>query len=220
MAKPLDRTGRRYGRLTCIRLVIEDGKRKWLCQCDCGNTKIAKGISLGWTTKSCGCLRRETAAATAKDYRGRKFGRLTVIERAKNVDRKTTAWKCMCDCGREAIVRTGGLVTGNTKSCGCQRGVRGIKNLSGRKYGRLTVVELSGSKLCGSQRVTMWKCLCECGAEATVRSGSLQSGLTRSCGCLKLEKSGQNMSSFNKSQSDLGMFLTMGAINDELDKAN
>lgn len=28
-------------------------------------------------------------------------------------------WRCMCDCGRETIVYTGGLTRGSTQSCGC-----------------------------------------------------------------------------------------------------
>lgn len=28
-------------------------------------------------------------------------------------------WRCMCDCGRETIVYTGGLTRGTTQSCGC-----------------------------------------------------------------------------------------------------
>lgn len=36
--------------------------------------------------------------------------------------------------------------------------------------------------------VTRWRCLCDCGRELTVRVGALQSGNTKSCGCLKIEK--------------------------------
>lgn len=60
-----DMTGQKFGRL----LVIERSGRStrgfvaWLCQCDCGGTKIADGGSLreGFV-KSCGCLLIETAA--------------------------------------------------------------------------------------------------------------------------------------------------------------
>lgn len=36
----------------------------------------------------------------------------------------------------------------------------------------------------------MWKCLCSCGNYTAVPSGSLTSGKTKSCGCLKLETKG------------------------------
>ncbi len=31
------------------------------------------------------------------------------------------AWLCQCDCGREKIIRGGGLVNNQAKSCGCQK---------------------------------------------------------------------------------------------------
>ncbi|MBQ1293078.1 MAG: hypothetical protein IIY21_03510 [Clostridiales bacterium] len=51
---------------------------------------------------------------------GDRFGRLLVIERAPNVGRNT-AWKCICDCGNETIVRGIYLVRHATQSCGCLR---------------------------------------------------------------------------------------------------
>lgn len=57
-----------------------------------------------------------------------------------------------------------------------------IKNLVGKKFGRLTVVEISGRT--NRQQVT-WRCLCECGNYTVVSNTGLQSGNTKSCGCLK-----------------------------------
>jgi len=60
-----DLANRRFGRLTVIRQASIDrfGHRKWLCQCDCGNTKVVRAQSLlSGHTKSCGCLNREEAA--------------------------------------------------------------------------------------------------------------------------------------------------------------
>jgi hypothetical protein len=59
-----------------------------------------------------------------KDYTGHRFGRLTVIAYAGSVSQGTkghtgSAWKCLCDCGEERIVRRKSLTEGNTKSCGC-----------------------------------------------------------------------------------------------------
>lgn len=60
-----DLTGRRFGRLTAIRLTgyvsPGNGSAFWHCKCDCGNTKIASANEL--TTgmvQSCGCLFAET----------------------------------------------------------------------------------------------------------------------------------------------------------------
>lgn len=52
------------------------------------------------------------------DLTGRKFGRLTVVERQPNQGRKTM-WLCRCDCGNETVISGSNLTSGNTKSCGC-----------------------------------------------------------------------------------------------------
>lgn len=54
-----------------------------------------------------------------------------------------------------------------------------MKDLSGQKFGRLTVIEyLPGS---------LYRCRCECGTEVVTKTYSLKSGATRSCGCLRRE---------------------------------
>lgn len=58
-----------------------------------------------------------------------------------------------------------------------------VINLTGNKYGRLTVVEYTGTKM----RKALWKCICECGNTTYVRSHKLKDGNTRSCGCLRTE---------------------------------
>lgn len=51
---------------------------------------------------------------------GDRFGRLLVVEKASNVGRNV-AWRCVCDCGNEKIVRGVNLVRHATRSCGCLR---------------------------------------------------------------------------------------------------
>ena len=53
------------------------------------------------------------------DLIGRKFGRLTVIERVANNNHGNARWLCKCDCGNETIVITSDLNSGHTRSCGC-----------------------------------------------------------------------------------------------------
>ena len=55
---------------------------------------------------------------------GKRFGKLVAIETAGQ-DPKSRAfyWKCLCDCGKETVVRIGRLSSGDTKSCGCLRKV-------------------------------------------------------------------------------------------------
>lgn len=54
-----------------------------------------------------------------------------------------------------------------------------IKDLTGQKYGRLTVIEMIPK----TTRKTFWKCVCECGNEKIVRSDQVQCGNIQSCGC-------------------------------------
>lgn len=54
-----------------------------------------------------------------EDLTGRKFGRLTVLNRTKNDKHDKAQWICQCDCGNKVVVSTGHLKSGHTKSCGC-----------------------------------------------------------------------------------------------------
>jgi len=54
-----------------------------------------------------------------KDITGRKFGRLTVLERVEDNKWGHTCWLCKCDCGTYKIIVVYSLTSGNTKSCGC-----------------------------------------------------------------------------------------------------
>ena len=56
------------------------------------------------------------------DRTGQKYNRLTVIEVAPtppHVKKKEVYWRCVCECGNEAIVSSSELGGGHTKSCGC-----------------------------------------------------------------------------------------------------
>lgn len=109
------------------------------------------------------------------DRIGNRYGLLTVVAEASNLS-TSTAWRCRCDCGEEVVVRTGNLTTGTTRSCGCQHPQ--VPDLTGQKFGRLTVVE----RTVGKPR--KWRCLCECGAEVLTTTSRLRAGVTQSCGCL------------------------------------
>lgn len=55
-----------------------------------------------------------------RDLTGEKFHRLTVLGRTGSHGSRA-CWKCLCECGKEVIVETADLKSGNTKSCGCLR---------------------------------------------------------------------------------------------------
>jgi len=60
------------------------------------------------------------------------------------------------------------------------------KNLINQKFGRLFVLAKSDER---RNKQVMWICKCDCGNIKKVRSFSLDSGNTKSCGCLNREKS-------------------------------
>lgn len=60
-----------------------------------------------------------------------------------------------------------------------------IIDLTGSRFGRLTVVRQDGKD--NSNRYIMWLCLCDCGRMTRVRGQALKSGGVKSCGCLLKE---------------------------------
>ena len=69
--RSVDLTGQKFGRLTVVRFDHkENGRKYYLCQCDCGNFKIVSNHSLkSGNTKSCGCLHKEILIQRNKDNR-------------------------------------------------------------------------------------------------------------------------------------------------------
>lgn len=124
---------------------------------------------------------------------GNRYGRLVVIERAPNDSAGRAYWKCKCDCGNLTIVRGTTLRSGATNSCGCLQKEKAKANgndLSGKRFGRLAVIEQSTNNT--NHRGKFWKCECDCGNFIVTRGDNLLSGSTKSCGCLQKEKAGQN----------------------------
>ena len=175
-----DLAGQRFGRLTALyRLEEKSGSSYlWHCRCDCGQeTDVRASALLSGNTTSCGCAR----GREAKDLTGQRFGRLTVLHRLEGAG---GIWRCRCDCGKETDVRATLLLRGDTTSCGCARKGRGMKDIAGQRFGRLTALHRLEKKSGSSY---LWHCRCDCGRETDVRLSSLLHGDTTSCGCLREE---------------------------------
>ena len=50
-----------------------------------------------------------------------KYGKLTIIECIGKDEKNYKLYRCKCDCGNEVIVKGSNLLTGHTKSCGCNK---------------------------------------------------------------------------------------------------
>jgi hypothetical protein len=57
-------------------------------------------------------------------------------------------------------------------------------DLTGQRFGRLTVLNRAGTAQTGGETKVTWSCRCDCGEEVIVWAGALRSGHTKSCGCL------------------------------------
>lgn len=122
------------------------------------------------------------------DLTGQKFNRLTVIKKdeEKSKQHKRPYWLCKCDCGKEKIIAGISLKNGATKSCGCLRNERVFESVAkdevGRKYGKLTVIDMDIER--DKHGRVKWFCECECGNIKSISGADLRSGNTQSCGCL------------------------------------
>lgn len=77
--------------------------------------------------------------------------------------------------------------------------MRGTKeNLTGKVFGRLTVIEITDKR---TDQSIVWKCMCVCGKEHFVNTKRLNKGSVKSCGCLMHDSS-------NKSRNFKGEDLT------------
>lgn len=59
-----------------------------------------------------------------------------------------------------------------------------INNLTGKKFGRLSVIKYYGSN---KNKRALWLCKCDCGNNVEVLGSHLRSNHTKSCGCLQKE---------------------------------
>jgi hypothetical protein len=118
-----------------------------------------------------------------KDLTGKTFGNLTAIRPLKIRVSGSIVWLCKCKCGKNKKVSSHSLSQGFTKSCGERRCQSNFKDLTGKLFGKLTVISLSSRK--NSWGKKYWKCKCICGKTVNILSNRLSSGDTKSCGCIK-----------------------------------
>ena len=71
------------------------------------------------------------------------------------------------------------------------------KDITGQKFGRLTVIEMAGKD---KHQKILWKCKCDCGNEVIVVGCRLRKGHTKSCGCLQKEKASEQLIKLNEVQ--------------------
>lgn len=88
--RKLELSGKRFHCLTVIERSTSApaGQRKWLCKCDCGNTRVVAGTHLtNGSVKSCGCKN------FTWEHKNRKYEPEVAAYRAKAVNYKSQAVK-------------------------------------------------------------------------------------------------------------------------------
>lgn len=114
---------------------------------------------------------------------GDRVGKLTILKKEKRNSR--FYFYCRCDCGNEKWIRTDALTKKNpTKSCGCDKSKFDKVDLTGKKYGMLTVLEYTGE---GKYHEEIWLCKCECGNIIRRKRNSLVNNRNCNCGCYTKE---------------------------------
>lgn len=152
------------------------------------------------------------------DITGQKFGKLTVLNRAKSkVDKSgkhRTMWDCYCDCGNNITVSADYLKRSHCPSCGCEATKNRIEKNRvdniGEKFGRLTILDILWDD--GRAKAV---CKCDCGNDYIGVKSDIVSGHTKSCGCLWLESiSDANTKDWTGCVSDYGVeFLHQDHMN-------
>lgn len=115
---------------------------------------------------------------------GKTFGQLTVLAIApkrKDLASRCLRYVCQCTCGNTIEVNGNSLRSGHTTSCGCSRRGVNVKDLTGQRFGLLTVINLAYTN---NDRRAVWNCKCDCGNNTQVSSHELLSNSRISCGCI------------------------------------
>ena len=122
-----------------------------------------------------------TSSMSYNDIINHTFNLLTVIGFADKRDTGEQRFYCNCACGTKNHIATKHqLVKGKLKSCGCLR--KDKEDMAGKVFGRLTILEKSGSRTKRSEQ--LFKCQCNCGNVVETTKGKLEFSQIKSCGCL------------------------------------
>ena len=131
---------------------------------------------------------------------GKRFGNLTVVDFDHVNKHRSTCWLCECDCGNRVIVSRNSLTSGNTISCGCRQHGPKREDITGERFGRLTVIRFDHVD---KYRNSYWLCECDCGTKTIVTRGGLISGNTTSCGCYNKDRVRECVTTHGMSGSSL-----------------
>lgn len=116
--------GQKFGNLTIVSFFgIKQKRKHWNCKCDCGNVSVVSTTNLKRgnskrCSNSCVLIQRYNY----QDLSDKRFGHLLVVSKSESKTKnRGVLWLCLCDCGKELLIPSNSLTSGNTKSCGCKQ---------------------------------------------------------------------------------------------------
>ena len=121
------------------------------------------------------------------DLTGKHINKWTVLQKMPS-DGGDTKFLCRCDCGIERIVKGTTIKNGRSKSCGCIKSEYKPRDITGQRFGRLTVLGFDHK----DGRYKYYKCVCDCGNEVLAERYGLTHGRV-SCGCYRNELTVQRL---------------------------
>ena len=90
-----------------------------------------------------------------------------------------------------------------------------LKDLTGKKFGRLTVLSRGENSKAGQ---VQWFCICDCGNEKLIHSTNLVQGSSKSCGCLSIELTTERLTKHGLYKHAL--YNTWNDMNDRCNNSN
>ncbi len=125
-------TGETIGELTVLEElaphITPNGSKQRIikCRCSCGKEFSIRLVSALKSKKCQECRNKERR----KDLTGKRFGKLVVLSMADDYvspsGHRLSKCSCLCDCGKKTVVFMSDLITGSTRSCGCEHNSKGL----------------------------------------------------------------------------------------------
>ena len=111
---------------------------------------------------------------------GKLYGNLKVLSFDHQDSKSRNYWKCLCTkCNTEIVCSEPVINKGFNTKCKCHYHANNLKDITGEKFGKLTVIKFAGQD---NYRQALWECRCDCGNITTTTGYNLRSGKVISCG--------------------------------------
>lgn len=176
--------GQVFGKLTVMERDFSLPDR-WWCQCECGEKRSVARSNL----RTGRCYECDSCREKKYNLTGKKFNKWTVIDRAEKNRAGKYLWTCRCECGTIRKFTASYLKDGCSKGCHNCAMQRKVVDITGKRFGRLTVIERDFDHLKDSEpNPAYWRCQCDCGHVESIRSSHLRAGDIKRCSLCTLKE--------------------------------